>query len=197
MDTLEHFAAQQYTIRRKVFKLLGAEFTIFDDREQVVMYSKQKAFKLKEDIRFFTDTSMTTPLLRIHARNVIDFSAAYDVFDAQTDEKIGAARRKGMKSMLRDAWDFLDAEDRMFAQLEEDSAGLAAMRRFLDIPSFLAPQSFHISVDGRMVATMKQNRNPVVQRLMVDFSLDRENELDPRLGLAVAVLLLAIEGRQD
>ena len=32
--------------------------------------------KLKEDIRVFKDVSSETPFLEIHARNVIDFSAA-------------------------------------------------------------------------------------------------------------------------
>lgn len=197
MDTLDHFAGLQYTLRRKVFKLFGAEFTVFDEHENVVMYCKQKAFKLKEDIRLFTDESMQTPLLSIHARNVIDFSATYDIIDAQTQELLGSCQRKGLESMLRDAWEIWDPQEQVIATLQEDSAGLAAMRRFLDVPQFLAPQSFDIAVNGRTIASMHQNRNPFVQRLVVDFSQDRDNELDPRVGLAVAVLVLAIEGRQD
>ena len=40
----------QYTIRRKVLQLAATSFHVFDPNEQVVFYSKMKAFALKEDI---------------------------------------------------------------------------------------------------------------------------------------------------
>jgi hypothetical protein len=46
------------------------------------------------------------------------------------------------------------------------------------------------------VVTFRQNFNPFVKKLAVRFT-DGEHVLDRRLGLAAAVLLLAIEGRQE
>ena len=47
------YEADSYMIRQKVLKLLGAEFHIYSDdsMQQLIGYSKQKALKLKEDIR--------------------------------------------------------------------------------------------------------------------------------------------------
>ena len=45
---------------------------------------------------------MQVELLSIQARQIIDFSAAYDVYDGSTGSKVGALKRKGMKSILRD-----------------------------------------------------------------------------------------------
>ena len=49
---------------------------------------------------------------------------------------------------------------------------------------------------GQKVATVRQNFNPFVLKLTVDFSLDRNGLLDRRLGLAAVILLCAVEGRQ-
>lgn len=44
-----------YTIRRKVLKLFGGAFHIYDGEGNLVLYSKMKAFKLREDIPLYSD----------------------------------------------------------------------------------------------------------------------------------------------
>ena len=174
------FGHTHYTIRRKVFKIFGAAFHVFDDANNVIFYSKQKAFKLKEDIRLFADETMSDEILTIQARKIIDFSAAYDVIDTATGEKLGAMRRKGWSSVLRDQWEMLDANDVPIARILEDSAFLALVRRFL---TNLIPQRFKVIVDDKPLVEMSQNFNPFVHKLHVDFSLDPEGLIDRRLGL--------------
>lgn len=72
-------SGEKYTIRRKVLKIFGAAFHIYDAQGQVIGYCKQAAFKLKEDLRIYTDESMQRELLRISARHIIDFGATYDI----------------------------------------------------------------------------------------------------------------------
>ena len=191
--TVERFTHPTYLIRKKMFKFLGGAFHVFDGDGNLVFYSRQKAFKLKEDIRLYTDESMNTEVLSIQARKVLDFSSAYDVIDSATGQKLGALRRKGWASMARDHWLVLDAEDREIAHIQEDSALLALVRRFV---TNLIPQRFDFIADGRKVAEVKQNFNPFVLKLTVDFTLDTEGLIDRRVGLAAAILLCAIEGRQ-
>jgi len=187
------FSSPTYLVRRKVFTLAGAAFHIFDGEGRLVLFSKLKAFKLKEDIRLFTGEDMREELLAIRARKVLDISATYDVTDSRTGEKVGAVQRKGLRSVLRDEWVLRDATDREIGTVREDSVGLALLRRFL---TNLVPQSFDVEVAGQKVATVRQNFNPFVLKLAVDFSGDRAGLLDRRLGLAAVVLLCAIEGRQ-
>lgn len=186
------FELDHYVIRRKVLKIFGASFHVYDARERVVAFSSQKAFKLKEDIRVYSDESRSRELLRIHARQIVDFAAAYDVIDGGTGSKIGAARRKGFRSIMRDAWEILDERDRVIGELQEDSAGMAFLRRFL---SNLIPQTFHLLAAGKQVAEMRQRFNPFIYRLAV--TLNRDREVDRRLVFAAAVLVAAIEGRQQ
>lgn len=188
------FQHTHYVVRRKIFKLFGAAFHIYDPNGNVAFYSRQKAFKLKEDIRIFTGEDMQTEVLKILARNIIDFSAAYDVFDPVSNAKVGALKRKGMKSIVRDEWIVMDAQDREIGLIQEDSMALALIRRLL---TNLIPQKYHGVVNGRQVCIFKQNFNPFVVKITLDYSMDVNGLLDRRLGIAGAVLLCAIEGRQD
>lgn len=181
----------RFTLRRKVFSLLGSSFHLFAPDGSLVFFSKQKAFRLREDIRIYADEAMTRELLAIRARQVMDFSAAYDVVDAETQAKLGALRRKGFSSMLRDAWLVLDAEDREIGQITEDSMALALIRRTL---LNLIPQKFHLTMGGKTAVQFQQQFNPLVYKLEIEFAGDAS--LDKRLGLAAAVLLAAVEGRQ-
>jgi uncharacterized protein YxjI len=191
------FNQLQYLVRKKVFKLFGEAFHVYDMNQQLLLYCKLKAFKLKEDIRLYTDEDQTAEVLTIQARQVIDFSAAYDVHDPQARQKVGALKRRGLKSMLRDEWVILDASDREVGLIQEDSTLKALVRRFIDIASILMPQKYHAEFGGREVCTFQQNFNPFVKKLTVDFTMDASRQFDKRLGLAAAVLLLAIEGRQN
>ncbi len=191
--TSSPFELSEFMIRRKFLKVFGASFHVYDPDGNVVGFSKQKAFKLKEDIRLYADESATQELLTIHARQIIDFSAAYDIIDAQAGTKVGAARRKGFKSILRDAWELLDENDVPVAKLEEDSGGLAFLRRFL---TNLIPQTFHLKDEGgNELAVLSQRFNPFVHKL--DVSIRPACTIDRRLVWGAAVLIAAIEGRQN
>ena len=181
-----------YTAKKAFFSFLGNTFRMYDASGGLAFYIKQKAFKLKEDIRIFTGEDMQTELLTIQARQVIDFAAAYDIVDAQSGVKVGAARRKGFKSILRDSWQLLDVDDNPIAQLQEDSTALALVRRFL---SNLIPQRFHIACEGGGSVEVRQHFNPFVYRLQV--SIPRQVTLDRRLIMGVVSLIAAIEGRQN
>lgn len=192
---MEHYRHTTYFAKKKFLKLFGGEIKIFDQtKTQVLFFVKQKAFKLKEDITVFSDESMATPLLTIKARSIIDFSAAYDVTDATTGEKVGALRRRGFKSILQDSWEIMNAADAVVGAVVEDSMLMAMLRRFL---SNLIPQSFNITIGDTPVGLLKQTFNPFVPQFTVDFSMDTANRLDRRLGIATVVLLQVIEGRQN
>lgn len=193
-NILPAYQHTNYLVRKKILTVLGSTFEIFDPSGAVVFYSKQKAFKLKEDIRIFTGADMQTEVLAIHARQILDFSAVYDVIDSATNTKIGALQRKGMKSILKDEWLFLDENDREIGVLQEDSMLMALLRRFL---ANLIPQTFFGSINGMPVCQFKQHFNPFVVKINLDFAIDTNQLLDRRLGLAAAILLCAIEGRQD
>jgi len=187
------FQLNQYVLKRQVFALTG-KFRFFDPSGKLLLFSEQKMFKLREDIRVYADERKSQEVLMIKARQIIDFSAAYDVIDSVSGQKVGALRRKGWASMLRDEWEVLDAEDRVVGKLFEDSMGLAMLRRFL---SNLIPQNYDLFIGEERAADLRQNFNPFTYQLNIDFSMDVNRRLDRRLGLAAAILLAAVEGKQN
>ena len=190
----DSFQDDRYSIRKKFFKIFGGAFYIYNSKGKLVFYIKQKSFKLKEDIRLYEDESMTRELLLIKARNIIDFSAAYDVIDPINNRKIGAFKRKGLKSSLfRDEWIIMNESDEDIGKIKEDSLMLALVRRFL---LNIIPQRFIGMLGDKVVFQFKQHFNPVVFWMDLDFSPDINKLLDRRMGIAASILFCAIEKRQ-
>ena len=187
------FQNNQYLLKRQVFALAG-KFRVFDTSGRLLLFSEQKMFKLKEDIRVYADEAKTQEVLAIKARQIMDFSAAYDVFESASGQKVGTLRRKGFASIVRDEWEVLDVNDNVLGKLFEDSMGLALLRRFL---SNLIPQNYDMTFGATRVGDFKQNFNPFTYELNIDFSMDTAHQVDRRLGIAAGILLAAVEGRQQ
>ncbi len=179
----------QFVAEKPLFNLFGRTYKIFHN-DSLSFYVRQKLFRLKETIKVYSDDSMRHIKLEIQARNVIDFSATYDVTDADTHERVGSLARKGFRSMVRDTWTIMNPDGVEIGRIQEDSALIAMIRRLL---LNLIPQTFHLTVNNEDAGTIKQRFNLFKQ--VFDVTLDTER-IDPRLGVAASVLLLAIEGRQ-
>ena len=190
------FQHPSYLVRRKVFKLLGGAFHVFDPAGNVVLYSKQKAFKLKEDIRIYTGEDMDTEVLTIRTDQIIDLGATYHVHDSQQGGvRVGSLKRKGLKSMLRDEWVILDSSGQEVGSIQEDSVALALLRRLM--VGWLLPQKYYGSIGNIPVSLFTRNFNPFISKISLDFSMDTQGQLDRRLGIAAVIMLLAIDGKQS
>lgn len=188
------FQYNQYLLKRQVLALTG-KFRLYAPDGALLMYSQQKMFRLKEDIRVYNDEGMSQELLYIQARQIIDFSAAYDVIDSQSGTRVGVLRRKGFRSMLRDEWEVLDAQGAPLGVLLEDNITQALLRRFV-LGRWL-PQNYDILIGESRVADLRQRFNLFRYELDLDFSMDSGQHLDRRIGIAAAILLATIEGRQE
>jgi len=188
-----NFQSDQFLLKRQVLALTGI-LRIYNSQDQLVLFCQQKMFKLKEDIRVFADETKTRELLNIQARQIIDFSAYYDVFDSMYTTKIGGLRRRGFRSMVQDEWEVFDSQDKPIGVLKEDSLSYALLRRFL-LGVFL-PQNYDLLISDERVADYKQRFSLFRYELDMDFRMDSASKLDRRLGLAAGILLAIIEGRQ-
>lgn len=188
------FGFDHYFLRRKVLALTG-KFNITGPQGQPLLYSEQRMFKLKEDMRVYSDASKAQELLRIKARQVIDFSAAYDVLDPLTRTRVGVLQRRGFRSMVRDEWEILDAQQQPVGIVIEDDITYAMLRRFL--LGSLLPQNYDVLMNGQKVADLRQQFNLFRYEMHIDFRQNQAKKLDPRLGIAAALLLGTIEGKQS
>ena len=182
------FTMDRYLLRTKFWRIFGGAFYFEDLEGNVVAYSKQKRFKLREDIVLFSDESCTVALVQIKARSIMDLGTTYDIIDAQTGASLGSAKRNFMKSLLKDSWTINDPSGNPYAQFIEDS--IAILRRFVPF----IPAKYHFEVQGQQEILMQQRFNPIVKR--TDITIPPGHPLDRRVIAAVALLSSAIEGRQ-
>ena len=198
---------KQLEFRRKFWKIAGAEIYVTDPSGQhEVGYIKMKAWKLREDVRMFTDPTMQHQLMQIHARQIIDFGATYDVLDG-AGQQVFSMRRKGLKSaFVRDHWDLLDNSGNAFGAVQETSGALAIARRWLEIlplGEFIAlafafvPQTYTISTkqaDGSstVVGTVTHQKNPVIVKMSLDTSM-AHTPTHPLVTLAATSMLAVVD----
>jgi len=185
------FQHRQYMFRRKVLKLLGGAFHIYDEAGNLVFYGEQKAFKLREDMRVYADEGKKQELLVIKTPKILDISATYNVTDATTGQAVGALKRKGLKSIVIDEWIFLSTDGKEIGILRESNWIMALLTRYVN----LIPQSYRITAGNTEVAMIKQAFNPMVLKYTMSIS-EATPSLDPRLLIAAGVLLCIIERRQ-
>lgn len=195
MSTLEPTGVERHwQLQRPLFSLLGARCRILDAQGNLVLFAKRRALRLREHIEAFEDEAQTRPALRIRTESILDLGATYVVSDARSGETVGMARRRFMRSMVRDHWDLLDAGGNALGDAQEDSLGLALLRRFV---AGFVPQRYHVRVGDRPVAELRQRWNPFLFRADLRMEAGADARLDPRLLLGLAILLMVVEGRQD
>ena len=186
-----------YLIRKKLLKVLGEKFHIYsnDSQEELIGYSYQKALKLKEDIRVYTDESESEEIMKIKARKILDLTGGYDFTDSKTGESLGGVRRNFRKSLIRDSYSVFDPDNQIYAEIKEDNLFSAIIRRILPPTKLFFPQKFTLDFPGNPPISFTQKMNPVIQKLTVDIS--EGNQIDPRIILGAAMVIIAIEGRQS
>lgn len=202
---MDYSQYKQFEFRRKFWKLFGAQINIFDPlSQQQIGFIKMKAFKLKEDIRIYRDPGMQQELLRIQARNVIDFGATYDVIDSTSSQTLFSYRRKGLRStFVRDHWLLLDPAGNQVGEIQETSSQLAIMRRWFGIIPYVGdlielifafvPQTYSFYQNDqtgqpKVGATVVHRKNPFIVKMGVDMT-NPEINMDHRVVFAGSALL--------
>ena len=188
----------QYPIELSFKRLaLGQRITATDANGQVVMFIKQKMFRLKEHVDVYSDPSQERLLFTIKADRVIDFSANYHFADANENDW-GAVRRHGMKSLWSAHFDILQdgvvemsvREESVMKRFLESLLGeipiLGMVAIYLINPSYLVTRS-----DGTPVLRLTKRPAIFEGRFTLDklSEMPEDDELRSLLAILMAVLL--------
>lgn len=187
----------EFTLKRKLLKLFGAEMRIYDQSSQIVALAKAKAFKLREDITIFSDESMQNPLVLIKAKNIIDISATYEIM-LPDGTQLGSMTRKGIKSFLvRDEWIINNPDGFGVGSVAEEGAWLSFFRRVFSLISLIYPQKYLLTYKDQQLGVFKRTYNLMAVRYNMNFEVDAFNKIDQRLAFASVVLLALIDSSKQ
>jgi uncharacterized protein YxjI len=203
VDVNEHdvfLLRQKWTmvVNRYVFALPDAR----GEEGERFAFVEQKRFTFKEDIRFFTDESKTTELLRIKARQRFDPAARYDI-TGPGGEKIGEIQKAFAKSLLRSTYLLYDASGTQVCEAKERSLGVALFRRLVGFVPYVGgyadwlPIPYHfVFVRGdQLLVNHTRKAWKLNDHYTIDCTPDTGHLLDRRLVIAAAVGMDALQAR--
>jgi uncharacterized protein YxjI len=165
-------------------------------------FVQQKRFKFKEDIRFYTDETRTTELLRIKARQRFDPRARYDV-TTPDGQKVGEIQKVFGKSLLRSTYTIFDAQGNEVATARERNRFVAFFRRAAGFIPYVGdfadwlPIAYHFDfVRGEeKLGAHERKLFSFRDVYRIDMSEDPQRTVDRRLVLALAVGMDALQAR--
>jgi hypothetical protein len=193
--------AQRFYVRQKItlmvnrYQVLGANP---DGSEgPLLAFAQQKRMKIKEEVNFFADESMTRPVFSFRARQRLDVHAEHDVLD-EHGRPLGYFKKEFGKSLLRSTWE-LQGPGGLVAVGKERRPGIAILRRVWDFIPYIGdiwvPFVFHFdfydTATGNHVMTSERIKS-LRDRYLVTVSDPR---LDFRVAASMAVALDALQSR--
>jgi uncharacterized protein YxjI len=179
-------------------------FYLPEDEQTPFCFVEQKRFKFKEDIRFFTDASKTTELMRLNARQRFDPSARYDI-TTPGGQMVGQIQKVFGASLLRSTYTLFDAYGNQAATVREKNLGVALFRRLVDFLPYVGGYADWLPIAYDFEFLQEGTRKPlgINQRRRwkfrdvydIDLTADSERFLDRRLVLAATVGMDALQAR--
>jgi uncharacterized protein YxjI len=173
-----------------------------DTPGRVFCFVRQKMFKFKEDVQFFTDETKTIELMRIKARQRFDPTATYDVTNPD-GTKIGGFQKVFGTSLFRSTYRLFDEAGKEVATATEQNLAVAILRRLVAfIPNIggLAnwlpiPYHFVFLRDEHVLGHHRRQLWKFRDTYTLDLTADPNRSLDRRLVLAIAVAMDAFQAR--
>lgn len=179
---------RHYVIKRPFWSFFERVFRVWTADGQLIMYIKHPLMKLREEFMVYEDEAQTRPLLRVKSKQVIALNLTYEITDATSGVVLGSVRKQGLKSILRDKFIVVDANEQEIGYAEEQ--GASVLRRFF--PWLTSKHT--IFANNQQVASITQLFRFFTKEFNVEI---HQSSMDPRFVLAIALLALMAEARRE
>jgi uncharacterized protein YxjI len=146
------------------FKIIAIapQIKVTDPSGQTVLYVRQKALALREDVRIFADEKQERQLYQLNADRIIDWSANYRVRTAEGVD-LGSLRRKGMRSLWKASYEVTDPNGQTSAVIHEENPWIKVLDGLVGelpvvgmvLPMFINP-GYLADRDGVSLLRMKK-----------------------------------------
>lgn len=125
------FQQDRFTVeRRRIFSLMP-QFRFRDSGGRTLAFLPRKPLGWKEEIRLFTDETLSLELLNIKVSKITDRGVTFEVTDSINRQKAGALQRSGWSWLIAAEWTIMDANGQEIGKILEQSTFLGC---FLRIP---------------------------------------------------------------
>ncbi|MFQ5884487.1 MAG: hypothetical protein ACE5IO_05240 [Thermoplasmata archaeon] len=182
-----------YRIRKKVLTVWN-KYWIEDQRGNMLGFSKQKIFKLKEDIRVYTDEKMKQELFKIKQQQILDIWATFAVVDTKTNTNLGFIKRKALaSSFVRDEWEVYNANDQLVGGIHEKT-GRGLARKYMP-GGKLIPEKMTFKLGNVPVANIDQ-KFKIIGDIWNLTCMSLPQDFDRRVLLGCMLLMGMIERRR-
>ncbi len=174
----------QYTVEQSYFR---NKYKVYDSAGNLVLKSKQKLMKMKEEFPFFDANGNT--VFRVKAKNVLDISGDYVLTEEGSDEPILVLTKNF--TFFHHRWTIKHPDGTEIADVASRSAVLEALRSLIDFLSFL-PHKYSITTpDGKSIGEIEGHFS---LRDKYDIRI-HDTESIPKTALVVgAIAIDALEG---
>jgi hypothetical protein len=187
--SLQAFSHASYTLIRPLFSWRRI-YRVFAPDGSLSAFVEQPWFRWRTELTLYADEAQAQPIVVIKNRRFAAVNMEHDLFDAQSGQRLGVVRTRGLRSIFRDTWDILDADERPVGVMVEDGAYF--WRRIIK----LIPGRHRIELGGRVVAHITQ----VFHFFRREFELDLaqvDDPIEPRFAIACALIAMMADLRRE
>ena len=173
---------------------LAPQFSVTDAEGRALAFTRQKLFKLKEEVKVYRDDTQSDLRFRISADRWLDWSASY-LFEDADGTDLGRVARQGARSLWKASYDVIDAAGEPRYTIRERSVMTRVFDNLLgEIPvlGLLTGYVFNPHYDIRDVATDEVVAvfSKVPSAIGRRFRLQRTGELDGPAETQVVLSLM-------
>ena len=142
-----------YRIKKKIVAIAN-QYWIEDQEGHSLGYTKQKLIRIKEDIRIYSDDSMSAEVFRIKQEQIVDMWGTFAIIDSATDICVGKLQRRAMSQIGKDEYLLLDPNGQQVGRVAE-STGRGLARKYMP-GGGLVPEHVTVEFNGQEIAEIKQ-----------------------------------------
>lgn len=173
-----------YVIKQKVFR---NKYRIYDDSGNLLLKTKQKLFKMREEFPFYDANDR--PVFRVKAKSVFDFAGDYMLTEAESDDVVAVLEKQF--TFFKHVWRVRSPDGAVWATIESGSTLIEAARNVSNVFSLL-PHTYSITgPNGESLGSLK-GRFSV--RDVYDLHVEDTGDAPKEAIVAAAIAIDALEG---
>lgn len=164
----------------------GHKFELRNEAGQLVAFCKAK--RGADLFVFHTDEAAGEELFRLEPKKARLFSLAYGAVEPRTGKPFAELRMKEYKTVGKTEWFMYNAEGDQIGMAVEGPPPASLMRRMLGVKG-ASGRAWQVHWGQQVCGSIQPQASLLGDRLVLNLELDKKDETDRRLALALTVVI--------